>query len=157
MLNKEGKYLTFTLGDQEFGIDILKIREIVGMAPIRSIPQTPAAIKGVINLRGKVIPIMDLRLRFGMPEREYTDRTCIIVLEHEIDDRTVQMGIVVDTVSEVLPMRASEIEETPHFGASIDTKHILAIAKMESGVKILLDIDYVLTGREQVAVQNLFE
>jgi purine-binding chemotaxis protein CheW len=100
---------------------------------------------------------MDLRLRFGMPEREYTDRTCIIVLEHEIDDRTVQMGIVVDTVSEVLPMRASEIEETPHFGASIDTKHILAIAKMESGVKILLDIDYVLTGREQVAVQNLFE
>ncbi len=157
MLNKEGKYLTFTLGEQEFGIDILKVREIIGMVPIRSIPQTPVAIKGVVNLRGKVIPVMDLRLRFGMEEREYTDRTCIIVLEHEIDEKTVQMGVVVDTVSEVLPMKASEIEETPNFGAAIDTKHILAIAKMDSGVKILLDIDYVLTGREQVAVQNLFE
>jgi chemotaxis signal transduction protein/CheY-like chemotaxis protein/ABC-type nitrate/sulfonate/bicarbonate transport system substrate-binding protein len=157
MLNKEGKYLTFTLGEQEFGIDILKIREIIGMVPIRSIPQTPLAIKGVINLRGKVIPVMDLRLRFGMEERDYTDRTCIIVLEHEVDGKVVQMGIVVDTVSEVLPMKASEIEDTPSFGASIDTRHILAIAKMDSGVKILLDIDYVLTGKEQTAVQNLFE
>ncbi len=157
MLNKEGKYLTFTLADQEFGIDILRIREIVGMAPIRSIPQTPPAIKGVINLRGKVIPVMDLRVRFGMEARDYTDRTCIIVLEHEIEDRVVQMGVVVDTVSEVLPVRASEIEETPNFGAAIDTKHILAIAKSESGVKILLDIDYVITGKEQIVVQNLFE
>ncbi len=157
MLNKEGKYLTFTLGQQEYGIDILKIKEIIGMVPIRSVPQAPDFIKGVVNLRGKVIPVMDLRLRFGMDEREYTDRTCIIVLEHEIEGNRIQMGIVVDTVSEVLPMKASEIEDTPSFGGGFDTKHILAIAKMESGVKILLDIDYVLTGKEQIIVENLFD
>ncbi len=157
MLNKEGKYLTFTLGEQEYGIDILKIREIIGMVPIRSVPQTPSFVKGVVNLRGRVIPVMDLRLRFGMEEKGYTDRTCIIVLEHEVEEKTIQMGIVVDTVSEVLPMKASDIEDTPSFGASIDTKHILAIAKAESGVKILLDIDYVLTGKEKIMVQNLFD
>ncbi len=157
MLNKEGKYLTFKLGPQEYGIDILKIREIVGMVPIRTIPQTPPFIKGVINLRGRVIPVMDLRLRFGMEELDYSDRTCIIVLEHDTGEKVVQMGIVVDTVSEVLPMRASEIEDTPSFGSDFDTRHILAIAKMDSGVKILLDIDYVLTGQERIVVENLFE
>nr|WP_246556392.1 chemotaxis protein CheW [Desulfonema magnum] len=148
MLNKEGKYLTFNLGDQEFGIDILKIREIIGMIPIRTVPQLPRFIKGVINLRGKVIPVMDLRLRFGMKEFEYTERTCIVVLEHEIDGKSIQMGIAVDSVSEVLPIKASVIEDTPSFGVSLDTRHILAVAKIEGSVKILLDIDHVIFGKD---------
>lgn len=156
MLNKEGKYLTFTLGNQEFGIDILKIKEIIGMVPIRTIPQTPRFIRGVINLRGKVIPVMDLRLRFGMEEFQYTERTCIIVLEHKIDGKDIRMGIAVDSVSEVLPIKASVIEDTPSFGVSIDTSHILAVAKVEGGVKILLDIDNVIFGRDKEAVEELF-
>ncbi len=156
MLNKEGKYLTFTLGNQEFGIDILKIREIIGIVPIRPVPQTPSYIRGVINLRGKVIPVMDLRLRFGMEEHAYTDRTCIIVLEHDANDKMMLMGIAVDSVSEVLSMKASDIEDTPYFGVNTNIKHILAIAKLESGVKILLDIDYVLSGSGKIVMENLF-
>ncbi len=157
MLNKEGKYLTFTLGAQEFGIDILKIREIIGMMPIRTVPQLPHFIKGVINLRGKVIPVMDLRLRFGMDEFDYTDRTCIIVLEHEIDGNNIRMGIAVDSVSEVMTFKASVIEETPSFGVKVDTSHILAVAKTEEGVKILLNVDHVLFGKdEKLLIEDLF-
>ncbi|MCP4107957.1 MAG: ABC transporter substrate-binding protein [Desulfobacteraceae bacterium] len=157
MLNKEGKYLTFTLGYQEFGIDILKIREIIGMMPIRTVPQLPHFIKGVINLRGKVIPVMDLRLRFGMDEFDYTDRTCIIVLEHEIDGNNIRMGIAVDSVSEVMTFKASVIEETPSFGVKVDTRHILAVAKTEEGVKILLNVDHVLFGKdEKLLIEDLF-
>ncbi|MCP4346245.1 MAG: ABC transporter substrate-binding protein [Desulfobacterales bacterium] len=157
MLNKEGKYLTFTLGVQEFGIDILKIREIIGMMPIRTVPQLPHFIKGVINLRGKVIPVMDLRLRFGMDEFDYTDRTCIIVLEHEIDGNNIRMGIAVDSVSEVMTFKASVIEETPSFGVKVDTSHILAVAKTEEGVKILLNVDHVLFGKdEKLLIEDLF-
>lgn len=143
MLNKEGKYLTFKLGDQEYGIDILKIKEIIGMMPVRSIPCSTDFIKGVINLRDNVIPVIDLRLKFGMEEIGYTDRTCIIVLELENNGNSVLMGIAVDTVLEVLSIKASEIENTPYFGSNIDTKLILAIAKMDNGIKILLDIDSV--------------
>ncbi|MBF0498107.1 MAG: chemotaxis protein CheW, partial [Deltaproteobacteria bacterium] len=144
MLNKEGKYLTFALGQQEFGIDILKVKEIIGMAPIRTIPQAPPYIKGVVNLRGKVISVMDLRLKFGMEEMAYTDRTCIIVLEVDGNGRATQVGIAVDAVSEVRDIKASEIEETPSFGARVKTNAILAMAKIDGGVKILLDIDKVI-------------
>ncbi len=157
MLNKEGKYLTFALGEQEFGIDILKIREIIGMVPIRSVPQTPPHIKGVINLRGKVIPVMDLRLRFSMDEHPYNDRTCIVVMEHSAENKNMLMGIVVDSVSEVLSMKAADIEDTPYFGMGTDTKHILAIAKLDTGVKILLDIDHVLSGEGKIIMENLFD
>ena len=154
MTDKEGKYLTFTLANEEYGIGILKIREIIGMMPITSVPRTPEFVKGVINLRGKVIPVMDLRLRFGMEEMEYNDRTCIIVVEIERQAGTVQIGTVVDSVSEVLNVGGTDIEETPSFGTKLDTEYILGMAKIEGGVKILLDIDEVLNDEEVTVLQK---
>ena len=151
---KAGKYLTFKLADEDYGISLLKVREIIGMMPITSVPRTPEFVKGVINLRGKVIPVTDLRLRFGMPESAYTERTCIIVVEIRTATSTVQMGIVVDAVTEVLPVREEEIEPAPEFGASVDTRYILGMANMEGAVKILLDIDRVLTAEEIVALEE---
>lgn len=148
MADREGKYLTFTLEDEEYGIGILKIKEIIGMMPITTVPQTPRFVKGVINLRGKVIPIVDLRLRFGMAERGYNDRTCIIVVEIASHEETVMIGIVVDSVSEVLTIAGENIEDTPTFGTRLNTDYILGMAKMEGGVKILLDIDKVLSSEE---------
>ena len=145
---KAGKYLTFKMADEDYGISLLKVREIIGMMPITSVPRTPDFVKGVINLRGKVIPVTDLRLRFGMPEIDYTDRTCIIVVEVEGQDITIQMGIVVDAVTEVLPVKAEEIEAAPEFGAKVDTQYILGMANMDDSVKILLDIDRVMTPEE---------
>jgi purine-binding chemotaxis protein CheW len=142
---REGKYLTFCLGGEEYGIGILKIREIIGMLPITSVPETPHFVKGVINLRGKVIPVVDLRLRFGMPVVAYTERTCIIVVEMRGTAGLVSVGIVVDAVSEVLNIKAEEIEETPSFGTRMNTDYILGMAKMGKGVKLLLDIDRVLS------------
>ncbi len=144
MLSMEGKYLVFALGEQEFGIDISKIREIIGRLPIRSMPQAPPFVKGVINLRDKVIPIMDLRLRFGMEEVEATERSCIIVLEDMNKGAITNIGVAVDSVTEVLEIKTSEIADTPFFGAGINTTYILAMAKTESGVKILLDMDRLL-------------
>ena len=145
---KEGKYLTFTLAGEEYGISILKVKEIIGMMPITSVPRTPDFVKGVINLRGKVIPVVDLRLKFGMEKMDYTDRTCIIVVEIQSQTGTVMIGIVVDAVSEVLNIKEELIEETPTFGARMDTDYILGMAKMEGGVKILLNIDHVLRKEE---------
>ena len=145
---KEGKYLTFTLAGEEYGISILKVKEIIGMMPITSVPRTPDFVKGVINLRGKVIPVVDLRLKFGMEKMDYTDRTCIIVVEIQSQTGTVIIGIVVDAVSEVLNIKEELIEETPTFGARMDTDYILGMAKMEGGVKILLNIDHVLRKEE---------
>jgi purine-binding chemotaxis protein CheW len=146
--DKEGKYLTFTLAEEEFGIGILKIKEIIGMLPITSVPQTPDYVKGVINLRGKVIPVLDLRLRFGLPTVVYTERTCIIVVEIAGNSGTILIGIVVDAVSEVLNIKGDDIEKTPTFGTKLNTDYILGMAKMEGGVKILLDIDRVLSNAE---------
>jgi purine-binding chemotaxis protein CheW len=148
MADKEEKYLTFTLAEEEYGIGILKIKEIIGMMPITTVPQTPEFVKGVINLRGKVIPVIDLRLRFGMESMDYTERTCIIVVEIAGSSGTVQIGIVVDAVSEVLNVKGEDIEDTPTFGARLNTDYILGMAKMEGGVKILLDIDRVLSEQE---------
>jgi len=151
MADKDGKYLTFTLADEEYGISILKIKEIIGMMPITSVPQTPDFVKGVINLRGKVIPVVDLRGRFGMEGIDYTERTCIIVVEIQGESGMVMIGIVVDSVSEVLNIKGEDVEPTPTFGARLNTDYILGMAKMEGGVKILLDIDRVL-GTEVVAI-----
>ena len=148
MGKREGKYLTFTLAEEEYGIGILKLKEIIGMLPITSVPQTPEFVKGVINLRGKVIPVIDLRLRFGIGEIDYTERTCIIVVEIASQAGTVQIGIVVDSVSEVLNVKGDDIADTPTFGTKLDTEYILGMAKMEGGVKILLDIDKVLSADE---------
>ncbi|MCP3873578.1 MAG: purine-binding chemotaxis protein CheW [Desulfobacteraceae bacterium] len=154
MTEKSGKYLTFQLDEEEYGIGILKVKEIIGMMPITSVPRTPEFVKGVINLRGKVIPVMDLRLKFSMGEIPYTDRTCIIVVEIDSQDSTVLIGIVVDAVSEVLNINEDEIEEAPTFGSKLDTDYILGMAKMEGGVKILLDIDRVLSAQEIEALDK---
>ena len=151
---REGKYLTFTLDNEEYGIGILKIREIIGMMPITSVPQTPDFVKGVVNLRGKVIPVVDLRLRFGMSEIEYTERTCIIVVEIRTGESNVTIGIVVDSVSEVLNIKGKDIEDTPTFGTKLDIDYILGMAKMDGSVKILLDIDCVLGAEEIMAIEQ---
>jgi len=155
MTEREGKYLTFTLGNEEYGIGILKIKEIIGMMPVTSVPQTPEYVKGVVNLRGKVIPVIDLRMRFGMEAIDYTDRTCIIVVELAGPAGIILMGTVVDSVSEVLNIKGEDIEDTPAFGIGLDTRYILGMAKMESGVKILLDIDKVLSSDETALIQEV--
>jgi purine-binding chemotaxis protein CheW len=150
----EGKYLTFSLAGEEYGIGILKVKEIIGMMPITTVPRTPGFVKGVINLRGKVIPVVDLRLKFGMEEIPYTERTCIIVVEIGGRGGSILIGIVVDAVSEVLNIKGTEIEATPTFGARLDTDYILGMAKMNGGVKILLDIDRVLNTEDVVMFEK---
>ncbi len=149
-----GKYLTFKLEDEDYGIAILKVKEINGMMSITKVPNTPPFVKGVINLRGKVIPVTSLRLKFGMPEETHTDRTCIIVVEIQRETGAVPVGIVVDEVSEVMNIRGEDIQETPAFGAKVSTECILGMANMDNNVKILLDIDRILTdGEIQAALQ----
>jgi purine-binding chemotaxis protein CheW len=145
---KDGKYLTFTLAGEEYGISILKVKEIIGLMAITMVPQTPGYVKGVINLRGKVIPVVDLRLKFGISAMAYTERTCIIVVEIRADAASILIGIVVDAVSEVLNIKAGDIEETPNFGSRLQTDYILGMAKAGEGIKILLDIDRVLRADE---------
>lgn len=149
-----GKYLTFILDNEEYGIALLKVKEIIGMMPITSVPQTPEYVKGVINLRGKVIPVTDLRLRFEMLEAEYKERTCIIVVEIQGEETTIQVGIVVDAVSEVMNIKAEEVEEAPSFGTRVETDYILGMANMEGQVKILLDIDRVLTSEAIARIEQ---
>ena len=148
IVDKDGKYLTFSMDGEEYGIGILKIKEIIGMMPITPVPRTPEFVKGVINLRGKVIPVIDLRLRFGLDAIDYNDRTCIIVVEIEGLVETMQIGIVVDAVSEVLNIKSDDIESAPTFGTKLNTDYIFGMAKIEGGVKILLEIDRVLNEKE---------
>jgi purine-binding chemotaxis protein CheW len=139
-----GKYFTFTLQHESFGIDVLKVREIIRHTTITAVPQMPAYIRGVINLRGKIIPVMDLRLRFEFPNVSGLDQTCIVVVQVKLPDgKAVPMGLVVDGVEEVVNLAAADIEETPDFGGQICTDYILGIAKVKGAVKTLLDIDGV--------------
>ena len=145
---RAGKYLVFQIGREEFGIPVLKVREIMGIQDITAVPQTPAYLKGVINLRGKVIPVVDLRLKFRLPEVEYTQRTCIIVVQVQHDTHSVLMGTVVDGVAEVLNVGSGDVEDTPDFGNGVETPYLRGLAKIKGKVKILLDIDQVLTSQE---------
>jgi purine-binding chemotaxis protein CheW len=145
---RAGKYLTFDLGNEEFAIQVLKVREIMGVQEITAVPQTPVYVKGVINLRGKVIPVVDLRLKFGLPKADYTQRTCIIVVQIRGELGSMLMGIVVDGVSEVLNLTGADIENTPDFGQGVTLPYRLGMAKTKGGVKILLDIDQVLSTQE---------
>jgi purine-binding chemotaxis protein CheW len=154
---RAGKYLTFQLASEEFGIQVLKVREIMGVQDITAVPQTPAHIKGVINLRGKVVPVIDLRLKFGLPAVDYTARTCIIVTQLRSDNATVLMGIVVDGVAEVLSLSGSEIEDTPDFGEKLETQYLLGMAKVKGKVKILLDIDRILSQQELQKLNAIFD
>ena len=141
---RAGKYLTFALGREEYGLEILKVREIIGFLDITAVPQTAPYIRGVINLRGQVISVVDLRTKFGMPSMERTDETCIIVVETRHGERKVSTGIVVDRVSEVLSIAAEQIEDPPALGPSVGADAILGLGKIGESVKILLDIDRVL-------------
>jgi purine-binding chemotaxis protein CheW len=152
--SRAGKYLTFELGQEEFGIQVLQVREIMGVQDITVVPQTPSYVKGVINLRGKVIPVVDLRLKFGLKEIEYTQRTCIIVVQVAGDAGPMLMGIVVDGVSEVLNVTAADIEDTPDFGHGVSTPYILGMAKIKGKVKILLEIDQVMTSKELMTLEQ---
>ena len=145
-LAREGKYLTFALGSEEYGLEILKVREIIGYMEITAVPQTPHEVKGVINLRGQVIPVVDLRAKFGMETTDVTEQTCIIVVEIAQGQRTFNTGMVVDRVQEVLDIAGQDIEEAPQFGATVETDFILGMGKIGDSVKILLDIDRVLAG-----------
>ena len=154
---RAGKYLTFMIGKEEFGVGVLKVREIMGIQDITAVPQTPPYLKGVINLRGKVIPVIDLRLKFGLPSIDYTQRTCIIVVQVKSGSTSLLMGIAVDEVSEVLTMAAGDIEDTPDFGANVETGYILGMAKIKGKVKILLDINEVLTSQEIHGIEAVLQ
>ncbi len=154
---RAGKYLTFQLANEEFGIRVLKVREIMGLQEITAVPQTPVHIKGVINLRGKVVPVVDLRLKFGIPAAEYSQRTCIIVTQVRAESGQVLMGIVVDGVSDVLTLNGSEIEDTPDFGQDTAGQYLLGMAKVKGKVKILLDIDKVLSAQDLRNLNSIIE
>lgn len=139
-----GKFLTFTLGHEEYGVPVLKVREIIKVMDITHVPQVPDYVLGVINLRGKVIPVIDLRQKFGLGLTENTPHTCIIVADVDLAATHVMMGIVVDSVSEVLNVSEGEIDATPDFGGRVTTDYVLGLAKVKGTVKILLDLDRVL-------------
>lgn len=155
-LSRAGKYLVFHLGAEKFGTEVLKVREIMGLQDITAVPQVPSYVKGVINLRGKVIPVVDLRLKFGLPPEEYTARTCIVVVRIEQEGQFLMIGVIVDGVDEVLSLTDADIEDTPDFGTGVLTPYIKGMAKPRRGrknepaskVKILLDIDQVLSSGE---------
>ena len=145
---RAGQYLTFVLAGEIYGLGILQVREIIGMTDITAVPRTPTFVKGVINLRGNVVPVIDARLKFGMPEAETTDRTCIIV----VDVGKMDVGFIVDEVSEVLDIPAGQIEDAPSFGPDVDTQFILGLGKAGEKVTVLLDISKVLSAGELSAV-----
>ena len=155
LLDKEGKYLTFALEPEEYGLEILKVREIIGYMDITAVPQTPHHVKGVINLRGQVIPVIDLRAKFGMETTEVTDQTCIIVVETSRGDKRFSTGIVVDHVQEVLDIAGENIEKAPQFDSSVSTEFILGMGKVGDSVKILLDIDHVLASTDLGSLSDL--
>lgn len=144
VMTMAGKYLTFALGEEEYGLPVLKVREIIKMMDVTSVPQVPPHIRGVINLRGKVIPVIDVRLKFGLAPLAASDQTCIVVVQVELEGRRVMLGIIVDRVSEVLNVSADEIERPPDFGERLDTQFMLGMAKVKGKVKILLDLDAIL-------------
>ena len=148
VMDQENKFLQFELDGEYYGVDILKVREINGMMDITAVPQTPIFMKGLINLRGKVVPVIDLRLKFGLPESQYDERTSIIVIEFKSIHGQVQMGIVVDTVSEVINIQAENIEPAPNFGVRLRSEYIKGMAKTKGRVIIILDIDLILTDEE---------
>lgn len=151
---KAGKYLTFDLASEEYGLEILKVQEIIGLMPVTRVPRTPHFIRGVVNLRGKVIPVVDLRLKFGMEPKEDTRRTSIIVVQIKRENRQVIMGLIVDDVSEVIDIEADAIEPAPEFGANVNTDFIMGVGKVVHKVVILLDVDKVLSNGEVALLEQ---
>lgn len=149
-VEREGKFLTFYLDEEEYGLEILKVQEIIGLMPITRVPRTPGYVKGVVNLRGKVIPVVDLRLKFGMEAAETTELSCIIVVQ----TRDVLFGVLVDRVSEVVDLAAAHVEDAPDFGVDVDTDYIMGMGNTGERVTILLDIDRVMADEELEALRS---
>ena len=152
---RAGKYLTFSLGKEEFGIHVLRVKEIMGVQDITAVPGTPAHLKGVLNLRGKIIPVVDLRLKFAFPDAPFTQTTCIIVVQVAQGQENALIGLIVDGVSEVLNLAGADIEDPPDFGEGVDTPFVLGIAKCKGSVKILLRIEDILTFQELRGIREL--
>jgi len=153
MDSRAGKYLTFYLDYEEYGVEILKVQEIIGRMPITPVPLTSQYIRGVINLRGKIHPIMDLKVKFGMDQTQITDETCIIVIR----TTGIMMGVLVDRVSEVVSIDAGDIEETPSFGADVNTEYLLGIGKAGGRVRLLLDIEKIITTADVINLKKAAE
>lgn len=151
--SRAGKYLTFFLDTEEYGVEILKVQEIIGRMPITSVPLTSKYIRGVINLRGKIHPIMDLKIKFGMEETQITDETCIIVIKTS----SMMMGVLVDKVSEVVNVDSSDIEDTPSFGADVNPEYLLGVGKIGGRVRLLLNIEKVITTAEIIHMKKIAE
>jgi purine-binding chemotaxis protein CheW len=149
--SRAGKYLTFFLADEEYGVEILKVQEIIGRMPITPVPLTSRYIRGVINLRGKIHPIMDLNIKFGMNQTEITDETCMIVIKTS----SIMMGILVDKVSEVVNVTSDDIEDTPSFGAEVNTEYLLGVGKTGGRIRMLLDIEKVITASDVVNMKKV--
>lgn len=147
-----GKYMVFVLAGEEYGIDILKVQEIIGVIDVTRVPKMPKYIKGVINLRGKIIPVINLRMKFGIEEIEYTEKTCIIVVQVARGLKSVTMGVVVDEVEEVVDISSEQLEATPDFGSQIDMEFIMGVGKIDNSVKLLLDIDKILSATDISAI-----
>jgi purine-binding chemotaxis protein CheW len=151
--SRAGKFLTFFLASEEYGVEILKVQEIIGRMPITPVPLTSKYILGVINLRGKIHPIMDLKIKFGMDQSEITDETCIIVIK----TASLMMGILVDKVSEVVNVASGDIEDTPSFGADVNTDYLLGVGKTGGKVRLLLDIEKVITASDIIHMKKAAE
>ena len=150
---RAGKYLTFFLASEEYGVEILKVQEIIGRMPITPVPLTAKYIRGVINLRGKIHPIMDLKIKFGMDQSQITDETCIIVIK----TASLMMGVLVDKVSEVVNVASGDIEDTPSFGADVDTEYLLGVGKTGGRVRLLLDIEKIITASDIIHLKKAAE
>jgi purine-binding chemotaxis protein CheW len=150
-----GKYLTFKIATEEFCIEIIKVQEIIGIMNVTRMPKTPDHVRGVINLRGKVIPVIDLRLKFGLDPIADTDMTCIIVVQTTCQEQSIITGIIVDQVYEVLDIEGEKIEDPPSFGTNINTSFILGMGKVAKKVISLLDIDRILIGAEIMGVEQI--
>ena len=154
---RAGLYLTFALAKEIYGLEILTVQEIIQMAPITAMPRTPDSVRGVINLRGKVIPVIDLRETFGMESVEDTNQTCIVVVQVSVNEQAITTGVVVDQVAEVLDVAPDQLEPPPELGASVDTGFILGMGKVDEKVIMLLDIRRVLGGDEWAEIGKMAE
>ncbi len=152
-----GKYLTFCLRQEVYGLAILKVQEIIGVMSVTQVPRMPSFVRGVINLRGKIIPVIDLRVQFGLDAQQDTSKTCIIVVQIERDGLRLTMGIIVDEVAEVTDLKDEQIEPPPSFGTSVSTEFLLGMGKVASKVVMLLDIDRILSSQELGLAEEMQE
>lgn len=148
------QYVTFSLGEESFGVEVTRTREILGLTPVTKVPQTPEYLLGVINLRGQVVPVVDMRLKLGLPANLETEDTCIIVVEVQVDGESIIVGALVDAVREVLEIRSDQIEPPPRLGTRLNTEFIKGMVKVDETFLILLDIDRVFTADELVLLQD---